>query len=100
VVVVDSPAVAIARTVANTGADLIVLATHDRHGLNRVLYGSVARQVLRRAETPVLLLHGTTRSVGEQAEAAAFEAWTQPHDQVDEPSSQSPVEQPLSAAVV
>jgi nucleotide-binding universal stress UspA family protein len=100
VVVVDSPAVAIARTVTNAGADLIVMATHDHHGLNRLLYGSVARQVLRRAETPLLLLHGTTRSVSEQAEAAAFEAWTQPHDQVGEPTSQSPVEQPVTAAVV
>jgi nucleotide-binding universal stress UspA family protein len=37
-------------------ADLIVLSTHGRGGLGRWIYGSVADQVLRRAETPVLVV--------------------------------------------
>lgn len=37
-------------------ADLIVLGTHGRRGLNRVLLGSVAEGVMRIAETPVLLI--------------------------------------------
>lgn len=36
------------------GADLIVVGTHARHGLSRVVMGSVAEEVLRRAECPVL----------------------------------------------
>lgn len=38
------------------GADLIVLGTHGRTGLGRVLMGSVAEAVLRRARCPVLTL--------------------------------------------
>jgi nucleotide-binding universal stress UspA family protein len=35
-------------------ADLIVIGTHGRTGLKRLLMGSVAEAVLRRAECPVL----------------------------------------------
>ncbi|HET6947593.1 MAG TPA: universal stress protein [bacterium] len=38
------------------GAALIVMATHGRTGLRRVLMGSVAEEVLRRAGTPVLIV--------------------------------------------
>ncbi|WP_221090859.1 universal stress protein [Deinococcus aquaedulcis] len=37
------------------GADLIVMSTHGRSGLGRLLLGSVAEQVVRRAAVPVLL---------------------------------------------
>lgn len=40
--------------------DLVVIATHGRSGLRKVLLGSVAEQVCRRAECPVL----TIRSFG------------------------------------
>ncbi len=36
--------------------DVIVMSTHGRGGLGRWLYGSVADQVLRRAEVPILLV--------------------------------------------
>lgn len=39
-------------------ADLIVIGTHGRSGLNRLLLGSVAEGVMRGASTPVLLVHG------------------------------------------
>lgn len=38
------------------GADLVVLATHGSGGAKRVLFGSVAQQVLRRGVRPVLLV--------------------------------------------
>jgi nucleotide-binding universal stress UspA family protein len=38
------------------GADLIAMSTHGRSGLGRLLFGSVAEQVLRRAEVPVFLM--------------------------------------------
>ena len=39
-------------------ADLIVLGTHGRRGLDRALLGSVAEKVVRMAEVPVLTVHG------------------------------------------
>jgi nucleotide-binding universal stress UspA family protein len=41
---------------AESGADLIVMSTHGRSGLMRLLYGSVAEAVLRGATVPVLLV--------------------------------------------
>lgn len=37
-------------------ADLIVMGTHGRRGLNRLVVGSTAEQVVRRARQPVLLV--------------------------------------------
>jgi nucleotide-binding universal stress UspA family protein len=37
-------------------ADLIVMSTHGRSGLGRLILGSVAESVLRGATTPILLL--------------------------------------------
>ena len=41
--------------------DLIAMSTHGRSGLGRLLFGSVAEQVLRRAEVPVFLMRHTDR---------------------------------------
>ncbi|HVC79851.1 MAG TPA: universal stress protein [Chloroflexota bacterium] len=57
-VALDNPAGAILEAARTGKADLIVLVTHARHGLDRLLHGSVAHEVLKHAETPVLLLHG------------------------------------------
>lgn len=45
------------------GIDLIVIATHGRTGLDRVLMGSVAERVLRRAPTPVFLVKPGRKSL-------------------------------------
>jgi len=37
-------------------ADLVVMATHGRSGVGRWLYGSVADQILRRANVPIVLV--------------------------------------------
>ena len=47
--------------------DVIAMATHGRSGLQRVVYGSVAEQVLRHSAKPVLLV----RVAGEPAEQPA-----------------------------
>lgn len=44
----------IVKTAAEQGADLIVMGTHGRSGLNRLLLGSVAERVIRLAPCPVL----------------------------------------------
>ncbi len=50
------------RTIAReVGADLIVLGTHGRTGLMRMLVGSVTDDVIHHSEIPVLVLHGEGR---------------------------------------
>lgn len=39
-----------------SGADLIAMATRGRTGIGRLLFGSVAEAVLRRAEVPVFII--------------------------------------------
>ena len=41
------------------GVDLITLGTHGRRGIRRVLLGSVAEEVVRRADRPVLTVRGS-----------------------------------------
>jgi nucleotide-binding universal stress UspA family protein len=49
---------AIAFEADSANCDLIVMGTHAREGLNRLLMGSVSERVSRVATTPVLLLRG------------------------------------------
>jgi universal stress protein A len=51
---VGDPATSICETAENEHADLIVMGTHGRTGLTRLLMGSVAEAVVRRANCPVL----------------------------------------------
>lgn len=44
----------IPHTAAEVGADLIVMGTHGRRGISRVLLGSVTEYVVRTSEIPVL----------------------------------------------
>jgi nucleotide-binding universal stress UspA family protein len=48
------PAAAIIQAARHFAADLIVMGMHGRTGLSRLLMGSVAEQVVRRASCPVL----------------------------------------------
>jgi nucleotide-binding universal stress UspA family protein len=53
---VGRPAERILDAARETGADLIAMSTHGRSGLGRLLFGSVAEQVLREADVPVFLM--------------------------------------------
>lgn len=53
---VESPAVALAQLATDLEADLIVVGTHGRRGLQRFLLGSVAEAVVRLAPTPVFIV--------------------------------------------
>ena len=48
-------------------ADLIVLGTHGRRGLRRLLLGSDAEMVLREARVPVLLVRAPERAAAKRA---------------------------------
>lgn len=53
IVVEGNPADEIVRLAEDYHADVIVIGTHGRTGLPRLIMGSVAEQVLRRASCPV-----------------------------------------------
>ena len=54
----DSPPEAIVEYAEGEDVDLIVAGTHGRRGLQRLLIGSVAEEVLRTAPCPVLTVRG------------------------------------------
>ncbi len=56
VIEVGKPADAIMKTARKKKADLIIMATHGRGGLERAFMGSVADQVIRESRQPVLVV--------------------------------------------
>lgn len=57
-----SPASAILEMAEREQVNLIVMATHGRTGLLRVLMGSVAEEVVRMAKCPVLTVKGAVEA--------------------------------------
>jgi len=53
---VGRPAEQILGAARESHVDLIAMATHGRTGLGRLLFGSVAEEVLRRASVPVFMI--------------------------------------------
>jgi len=51
------PEDAIAAAVQKAKMDLVVIGTHGRHGLSRLLAGSIASRITPRAGCPVLTIH-------------------------------------------
>lgn len=51
---IGNPATAIVHLAEREHADMIVMPTHGRTGLSRLLMGSVAEEVVRKAKCPVL----------------------------------------------
>ncbi len=56
---IGDPAGEIVRIASEEGAEMIVLGTHGRTGVTRLLMGSVAEAVVRRAPCPVLVYRET-----------------------------------------
>jgi nucleotide-binding universal stress UspA family protein len=50
------------------GADLVAMGTQGRHGLPRVVLGSVAEKVVRLSPVPVLTLHGEAEGEPQRAD--------------------------------
>lgn len=59
------PAAEILRHAREERCDLVVVGTHGRTGLSRMVLGSVAERVARQAECPVLVVHDR-RALDEQ----------------------------------
>jgi nucleotide-binding universal stress UspA family protein len=62
------PATVLVETAQETEADLMVMGTHGRSGLTRLVMGSVAEDVLRRAPCPVMTVR---EPIAEKIPAAA-----------------------------
>jgi nucleotide-binding universal stress UspA family protein len=57
------PAAEIVRLARKAKCDLIVMGSHGRTGLQRLLMGSVAEEVARNAHCPVLTVRNGTREM-------------------------------------
>lgn len=55
-VVSGDAAEAITNLAQSEGVDLIVMATHGRQGLNRLLFGSVAEKIVKTSPIPVMTI--------------------------------------------
>ena len=56
-VITDSVQDAIVEAAKKQGCDLIVMATHGRHGLDALIHGSLTKSVLSHCEIPLLIVH-------------------------------------------
>ena len=64
--IVGSPADELVNYAKDNAIDLVVMGTHGRTGLNRLLMGSVAEGVVRRAPCPVLTIKQPAEELQEQ----------------------------------
>jgi nucleotide-binding universal stress UspA family protein len=62
----EDVATALQHCAERLGADLVILGTHGRRGVRRIVLGSVAERFVRFAQCPVLLVRGTEPDHGEQ----------------------------------
>ena len=68
----------VAEQVQEWGADVIVLGTHGRRGIGRMLLGSDAEQIVRTATVPVLLVRGTPSEADHPAATSPTRARLEP----------------------
>lgn len=68
------PAAEILAVAAEVAADLIVMGTHGRGGLSRLVLGSVAESVMRKAPCPVLTVRAAVHAARAPEPAAAAAA--------------------------
>lgn len=61
-----APAFALLELAKAGGYDLIVMGTHGRRGIGRVMLGSVAEHVLREAPCPVLTVRAAEQATSEK----------------------------------
>jgi universal stress protein A len=60
------PATEILRIAAEENPQMIVMSTHGRRGLPRVLIGSVAESIIRRAKCPVLVFKSPLQKLNDR----------------------------------
>lgn len=68
VIIWGDPGEAITHYAAREGAELIIMPSHGRTGVKRLILGSVTEYVLRRAQCPVLVLREPVPDADEGAQ--------------------------------
>lgn len=68
IVAFGDPVDEVLRVIKEKQINLIAMTTHAREGLKRLLFGSVAEQLLHQVNIPILLLHPEERPKAEAAE--------------------------------
>jgi len=63
--VIGQPGHSILQVAGEEGVDMIVMGTHGRTGLSRLLMGSVAEEVVRNAKCPVLTVKAVAPAAAE-----------------------------------
>jgi nucleotide-binding universal stress UspA family protein len=64
--ITGDPATAVVQLAEEENVDMIVMGTHGRTGLSRLLMGSVAEAVVRKANCPVLTFKQPARENGKR----------------------------------
>jgi universal stress protein A len=72
--VIGTPGEDIVRLADESNADLIVIGSHGRTGLTRLLMGSVAERVMRTAKCPVLIIKAAAAEPNGRVTLKHFEA--------------------------
>lgn len=68
------PGTKICEVADEMGCKLIIVPSHGRHGVSRLLFGSVAERIIRYSHCPVLVLHRVKESVSEHQSFDLFPA--------------------------
>jgi universal stress protein A len=84
-------ATGILRIANEISADLIVMGSHGRAGINRLLMGSVAEHIVRKAKCPVLTVTGPVRmsAINSESDSFAMAHSYEEKDTVQEASEES-----------
>jgi nucleotide-binding universal stress UspA family protein len=76
--IVGHPSVMVARVAQDEAADIVMMATHGRGGLARLVLGSVATATLQRADVPILLVRPSAMRQADKPSHMAPEATGEP----------------------
>jgi nucleotide-binding universal stress UspA family protein len=79
---VGRPASEVVRVAQETGCDLIVMGTHGRSGIRRLLMGSVAEKVMRTAPCPVLTVKASVNPPTSTRPLASSPSGAEPFEHV------------------
>ncbi|MCJ7809404.1 MAG: universal stress protein, partial [Desulfobulbaceae bacterium] len=56
-IVYGDPVSEILKTIASENIDMVIMGTHGRKGLDHTFFGSVAENVVKRSDVPVLVIN-------------------------------------------